>query len=447
MTRGSLRLRLIAGALLWSAGALAAAGALFAATLRGHLEREYAIVLKAHLEELQGVLQTASTGGPGLARPLSDPRFARPLSGLYWQVDGPGAARLRSASLGGESLVVAEARDAQALLHVVGPQGKPLIAVEARDGTRRLIVAGSGDDLDLANEWTTGTTAIGLAALAAALMAGGVVQVRRGLAPIDALRARLAAIRSGTAARLEGRYPSEVQPLVEDLNGLLEHGAAAVVRARTAAGSLAHGLKTPLAVVVNEVRRLEAAGQGEAAGVIGAQAQAMQRHIDYQLARARAAASGQNLAVRCPVAPLVDRLVRTMGRLHESRQLQIVARADGGAAFRGDGEDLAEMLGNLLDNACKWASGRVEVGCSRDGAQLIFDVDDDGPGVDADARGALLQRMSQPDAGAPGSGLGLRIVSDLADVYGGSLGLSPSPLGGLRATLRLPEAHRDKEAG
>jgi len=263
----------------------------------------------------------------------------------------------------------------------------------------------------------------------------GVGMMRRGLSPFDELRARLTAVRDGSERRLEGRYPSEVQPLVNDLNAMLDHRDEVVRRALGKAGDLAHGLKTPLAVLMHEVSRAEAAGQHELAAEMRTQLDRMRRQIDYHLAHARAAASGSTLGSRSSVLDSANALARTLLRLHADRGLTIDVHVDADHAVRVQREDLDEMLGNLLDNACKFARSRVVITSSLDDGSIL--IDDDGPGLDPTLRDAVLQRGVRADEAAPGSGFGLAIVRDLAELYGGSIALERSPEGGVRAVLRL----------
>jgi signal transduction histidine kinase len=279
-----------------------------------------------------------------------------------------------------------------------------------------------------------------LIVLAVLSMLVGLWQVRRGLSPIEQLRQRLAAIRDGRSRRVDGVYPSEVQPLVDDLNLLLEHREAAVARAIAKAGDLAHGLKTPLAVLAHEAGRAAAAGQTELAAAIEQQLDRMRRQTDYHLAQARAAASGSIPGARTLLADAAQALIRTLLRLHAERGLTIDNQVGPSHHVRCQREDLDEMLGNVLDNACKWARAVVHVSSALTGDTVVITVDDDGAGLAPELRTAVLQRGVRADEGAPGSGLGLAIVRDLAALYGGSIALEPSPLGGVRAVLRLPQA-------
>jgi signal transduction histidine kinase len=282
-----------------------------------------------------------------------------------------------------------------------------------------------------------------LMASAIAAMLIGFATVRRGLAPLNEMRQRLADVRAGTADRVEGRFPTEVQPLVSDLNALLAHQDKAVGRAHAKAGDLAHGLKTPLAILAHEAERAAAEGQAEIAAAIREQVERMRRQIEYHLAHARAAASGATPGARCAVLESAQGLARTMQRVHAERGLAIDVRVDPSHEARCDRADLDEMLGNLLDNACKWARSRVVVTSAvtipaEAGSHVELRVEDDGPGIEPALREAVLQRGVRADEAAPGSGFGLAIVRELAELYGGSVTLAAAPAGGLSARLTLP---------
>lgn len=277
-----------------------------------------------------------------------------------------------------------------------------------------------------------------LGAIAIVSMIVGFLLVRAGLQPFDELRRRLAAVQTGTAEQVEGRYPAEVQPLVRDLNALLAHQQRAVGRAIAKAGDLAHGLKTPLAVLAQESERAAAAGETELAGAIAEQVERMRRQIDYHLAHARAAASGAMPGAHCGVRVSAEGLARTLGRLHAERGITIDVQVDADHAVRCRREDLDEMLGNLLDNACKWTRSRVVVSSSVSNGHTLIIVDDDGPGLPLTMRETVLRRGVRADEAVPGSGLGLAIVRDLVELYGGSIELSESATGGVSARLRLP---------
>ena len=286
--------------------------------------------------------------------------------------------------------------------------------------------------------------ALGVVAIVSMIV--GFLLVRSGLQPFDELRRRLAAVQTGTARQVDGTYPAEVQPLVRDLNALLDHRDRAVGRALAKAGDLAHGLKTPLAVLAQEAERAAAGGQPKLATAIAEQVERMRRQIDYHLAHARAAASGAIPGAHCDIRVSAEGLSRTLQRLHAERGIAIEVQVAAGHAVRCQREDLDEMLGNLLDNACKWARARVTIDAhaatpAADAVPLIeITVDDDGPGLAPELRAAVLQRGVRADEAAPGSGIGLAIVRELAELHGGSIALATAPAGGVRAMLRLPAA-------
>ena len=268
----------------------------------------------------------------------------------------------------------------------------------------------------------------------------GFIQVRRGLASFNELRTNLSGVREGRETRLGGEYPAEVQPVIEELNALLTDREQRIVKAHRKAGDLAHGLKTPLTLLNQQAERARATGQTGLATAIMQQVERMRRQIDYHLAHARASASGGNPSARCHVLTSADALARTMQTIHADRHLAIEVHVSHEHFARSQREDFEEMLGNLVDNACKWAKTRVEVRSAVENGRVITTVDDDGPGLDPSLRETVLQRGVRADEAAPGSGLGLAIVADLVELYSGSIALGSSPLGGLRAELRLPSA-------
>ena len=269
-------------------------------------------------------------------------------------------------------------------------------------------------------------------------IAAGIWQFRAAILPFGRLRRQLSALRDGSNVRIEGNYPSEVQPLVNDLNSLLGHREQLVRRALAKAGDLAHGLKTPLAVLAQEAERAEAEGEHETASTINLQVDRMRRQVDYHLTQARATTPSNVSGARCAVLLSVEGLTRTLEKIHAARGLTIEVDVSAEHFIRGQREDLEEMLGNLLDNACKWAKFKVKIQSAEVNDAVLVTVDDDGPGLPPTMRDQMLQRGVRADESAPGSGLGLAIVRDLAELYGDSVTLDASPVGGLRATLRLP---------
>jgi signal transduction histidine kinase len=404
----SLRLRLLIGTLFWIVASIIAAGWGLGSLFRQHVTQQFHHELQTHLDQLTAHLALDAAGQPVLTQALSDPRLKRPYSGLYWQIDRiatdtaqASTAVLRSRSLWDQTLRIPQ--DALA------------------DGALWL--------------------ALGILGLGLALAA--LVQVFVGLAPLRKLQAALARVRDGEVQRLEGGFPTEIMPLVDDFNRVLAQNAEVVARARTQAGNLAHALKTPLSVLANAA----ADKDDPLARQVLNQVDSARKQVDYHLARAQAAATARLPGARTPVAPIIDGLVRTMRHIHAARELELrVQPIPADLSFRGEAQDLQEMLGNLLDNACKWAARRVEIEArlEQDPQQdrLVIQIDDDGIGIAAEQRQAVLQRGVRADQQAPGNGLGLAIVADLADLYDSQMMLAASPLGGLRVSLSLPAAAR-----
>ena len=454
--RGSLRLRLLFGTLAWIAVTIVVSGWALGGLFRQHVALQFHSELQTHLDQLAAHLLVDPAGQLSLTAAQSDPRFFKPYSGLYWQIDRldavPGATLglLRSRSLWDDVLRVPADTPADGEVHqhrISGPDQALLgvlervVMLEAAAGEKgkvfRLVVAADESQMVEPVERFNGMLWLALGLLGAGLALAAVTQVLVAMAPLKRLHGALAAVRSGQTQRLEGHFPGEVQPLVEEFNSVLANNAEVVERARTQAGNLAHALKTPLSVIANAANEKS----GELARLVAGQVETARKQIDYHLSRSRAAASVRLPGVRTPVAPVVDGLLRAMRRIHVERNLELVLRAHAAPlAFRGEEQDLQEMLGNLLDNACKWASRRVELALAVAGRELLVTLDDDGCGIAGDERARVMSRGQRADEQVPGSGLGLAIVDDLARLYGGRIELADSPLGGLRVVLALPLA-------
>jgi signal transduction histidine kinase len=269
------------------------------------------------------------------------------------------------------------------------------------------------------------------------LVLAGLLLAANALRKVDAVRAGVASLRSGDGKRLQGGDLVELAPLVQEMNALLEHRERVARRAMATAGDLAHGLKTPLAIVAQEAERLDAPAIAE-------QVERMRRQIDYHLARARTSASAAPYAAPVELRPIVERLVRTVGRLYADKDLRVSIDVPDSCTVRCETEDLEEMLGNVLDNACKFARSAITVSASCTPAEVAVAVDDDGPGIDPALRDRVLQRGVRADEAAPGSGLGLAIVSDLAELYGGSVALESGAGGGVRVRIVLPRQQSEQ---
>ncbi len=445
MRRGSLGLRLLALAFVWVTLALAVAGWLLTDIFRNHTESELARHAELHLDELTVALHPGAGGQVAVSRDLSDPRFQRPLSGLYWQVVDDQGVALRSRSLWDQQLRPDGALPDDGALHrrtATGPEGEALLVWSRRvrlpdqESPVEVSVAATTADLTAATRRFAEVLTLSLCVLALGLLGAAFIQVRLGLVPLDRLRRALADLRAGRSTRLVGAFPSEVQPLADDLNQLLADNAEMVDRARTQAGNLAHALKTPLTIIANAAGTLSDPAEST---LIQAETDRMRRQIDRHLTRARAAAMAKGAGLRTPVLSTLRPLARTITRLHPDRDIDVALDGDQALSFRGEAQDLAEMAGNLLDNAAKWCRGRVTLSVTAHGADRVrISIEDDGPGIPAAERASVLARGIRLDEAVPGSGLGLAIVDDLARLYGGDLTLGAAAGGGLRVLLDLP---------
>lgn len=454
MQANSLTVRLVAGAALWSLIALAGVWLVLSSLFRDSAERAFDARLIVVLETLVAGADVRPDGQLRLQSTLGDPRFDQALSGWYWQIEGPrgvGAPTgpdMRSRSLWDRVIEAPERRFRGDLARgtMDGPDGQRLRVI-ARD----IILPGSdlpfaftvaGDSIELDREIARFNRLLGsaLLALGVGLVLGIIVLVRVGLAPLRRVSRALNAIRAGRAARLEGQFPSEIEPLAAELNALVEHNAALLERARRHVGNLAHALKTPISVLTNEAQAMDTPGRD----ALLKQLANMRAQVDHHLSRARMAAAGGLLTSRTNVVPVLGDLERTLKRIYAERSIATSIDAPEGLSFRGEQEDFEEMAGNLMDNAFKWARAAIRVTAAPaenvGGAALVLTIEDDGPGLSEDAIRMVLKRGMRLDESVPGSGLGLSIVRDIAELYGGTLTLGRSALGGLSAQLRLPGA-------
>jgi signal transduction histidine kinase len=395
--------------------------------------------------------------GKVTAPPLTDARALRAYSGKYWQIaeiapNGHLVATSRSRSLWDSALNapaagVAKLRRTNGVTihyNVRGPADESLraLATSAQlPGRTAPVIFMAAEDRSPIDRQVRGfatVTAITLVLLGAGLAAAVFLQVRIGLGPLFAMGREIAAVRQGRALRLSRAYPSELAPLAGELNALLDHNREVVERQRTHVGNLAHALKTPLSVMLTEAE----ATPGPLADVVTRQAQAMRGHVEHHLRRARAAARSGGSGERTSVAEMLDELSRTLERVFRDK-VAIDWDAPDDLDFAGERQDLLEIAGNVLENACKWSRGRVRAvaeASPEDSRRLRLTVEDDGPGLPPDQREAVLKRGERLDENAPGSGLGLSIVDELARAYGGALSLSHSTMGGLKVVLELPRA-------
>jgi signal transduction histidine kinase len=440
---GSLRLRLLGLAAVTIALALALAWLglriVFDRHVRGQVVDELAaeiVGIVAHLEERNGkVILTAE--------PVEE-RFKRPLGGAYWQIDVEGGDAIRSRSLWDETIPAPEVDEPDPVVFEAHGPGDERVLVRSErltlatgSGERRLRVtmATSEAEVEEAVAEFGRDLAVALGMLGLVLIAAALVQIGIGLEPLRGLRAEVEAVRAGRKARLAADVPTEVRPLVEEVNELLSGQEAALARARAQAADLAHGLKTPLTIVGSLTRELAQAGRKAEAKEVEEQLAMMGRHIDRQLARARLGADGRTT---CRLRPLVERLVDLMRRTPRGERLGWRVAVDPGGVVAADETDVAEALGNVLENACKFASTTVRITGECRSTIFVLCVDDDGPGVPDERRNDIVARGKRLAGDASGAGLGLAIVTDILAAYGGGLELERSPLGGLRVQLLWP---------
>jgi signal transduction histidine kinase len=443
----SLHARLLIGAALWIIIALTLSDIAISALFRQHVTGQFVHELTDHLQELQAVTHFDERGQVVLSRTLSDPRFEVPGSGFYWQVSGAAGPLLRSPSLQADAI---RQQAGQAPIDPyttrLSPSGAEILVTEWDVPTPghplRFSVGADLSQLHTVLDRFSQLLRTSLALIGGGLISAAIAQVALGLRPMARLRRTLAAVRTGEAEVLPEDFPNEVQPLVTELNSLIAANHERVRRARAQAGNLAHALKGPLAILADEAHRLEQSGNPAAAETVLNQCRTMSRQIDYQIARARAAATRAGSGLRSGPPEVAGMVITAMARLYGDQNLTFENALNPDLEVACDREDLSEMMGNLIDNAAKWARRQVRISdvATAGGGGVWIVIDDDGPGIDAEKRMTVFGIGARLDEQKPGSGLGLAIVKDLAELYGGQVSLSESELGGLRAAIELPRA-------
>jgi signal transduction histidine kinase len=444
MTRNSLRLRLVAGGAAAIVIALAIAGLVLTLLFERHVTRTVAADLDVYLNQLLSGIDINADGRIVITRPPADPRFAEPLSGLYWQISDDRGPLTRSRSLWDTTLSLPTAVGAAEIHYdeIAGPNSsRVLVAVRqvtltigGKPVPVRVAVAENLARVSAARNDFAGDLTLALGILGLVLAAATSIQVGIGLRPLDALRRGVADIRSGRNKYLTAQVPDEVKPLVDEVNALLDAREQDIVRSRNRAADLAHGMKTPLAALAADGDRLRQKGETMIADEIAAVIDAMRRHVDRELARARLR-GGANLGqeVLTPVAPLMRSLIATVSRTAPGASVAYEMLVGDDVCVAFDRTDLAEVLGNLLENATRHARSRVRVAAATSADGTTISIEDDGPGIAPELRQAALARGTRLDERAEGSGLGLAIVQDVLDAYGWVLRLDASDLGGLKA--------------
>jgi signal transduction histidine kinase len=457
MRLNSLALRLFFSATTWTVIILVVTGIVLASLYRAAVERAFDRRLGVYLRTLVADVAMPEENAGKFPQSMGEPLFDLPLSGWYWQVtrlDAPTPDVRSSRSLWDATLPhladlgASSAPGAAREGYVQGPEGQQLRIVErtidlGEEGRYLVAVAGDAAEIDNETRSFDGALVITFGVLGIVLLLTTTFQVRFGLAPLKRISEGLAAIRSGATERLEGAFPVEIAPLARETNALIDANREIVSRARTHVGNLAHALKTPISVMMNE-----ATGTEPLALKVREQTEIMRDQVARHLERARlAAARVATIGTVTDVQAVVMALARSMEKIHHDRGVAIDVDAPEGARFRGERQDLEEMIGNLVDNACKWAQSRVAIEVfperpdPKDDRRVVrIVVDDDGPGLSPQQREQVARRGRRLDETKPGSGLGLSIVMELATLYGGGLTLGTAPIGGLRAELVVPGA-------
>jgi signal transduction histidine kinase len=453
--RPSLARRLVLLAVGWSFAALVVTAVVLALLFQQAALRRFEQTLGVLVDNL--IAGSTYEGGALVAPAFTDARALRVYSGLYWTIAEPTAqGRLVTATPArSRSLWDAELRPPADLLQRVRANPGRLVAFDAAGpqpgerlrGVARIATIDGHESVFLAAEDRApidrdvrnfvAATALSFVVLGGGLILAVFAQVRIGLRPLFRLQSEVAAVRSGKADRVQEAYPTELEPLAQELNALVLHNQETVERQRTHVGNLAHALKTPISVMITE------AGQrpGPLAEVVTRQAEVMGQQVDHHLRRARAAARAQGPGERTSVAEVLDELSRTLERIFQIKGVSIDWDAPDDLWFAGERQDLLEIAGNAMENAGKFGRRRVRVRAYGSGAGLLrLVVEDDGPGLPADQREEVIQRGARLDESAPGSGLGLSIIDELARAYRGSLRLGESAMGGLSVEIELPRA-------
>jgi signal transduction histidine kinase len=454
----SLLRRLVVTATIWTLLALIAVAIALTTLFQNSVLRSLDDRLEAVTLTIIATADQDANGRVAPSQPPQDSRYDRAFQGMYWQINAIENDRLGPVLGESESLVdeviFVEPRAFESALenfgqpaefNVKGPDNQLLRVVirgvELPGAVGRILVVAAEDRRPADAEVRRfALVSVGIFLVFGIVLAVGVIfQVRIGLAPVFAMRDAVAEVREGRSERVVGDFPVELQPLGEELNSLLVHSRKVVERARTHVGNLAHALKTPIAVLLNESESSDT----ELADLVRRQTQTMSRQVDHHLRRAQAAAHAKAIGARCDVGAVVEDMTRTLNKIYSRQNKEVASSYEPALEFRGERQDLEEMVGNLSDNACKWAQSHVLISAGIAGeGQVFVRVDDDGPGMDVEQREMALQRGVRLDEEAPGSGLGLSIVVDLAGVYGGELKLAESDQGGLRAELLLPGRSR-----
>jgi signal transduction histidine kinase len=455
MRSNSLSLRLTVSAAVVSLVLLALASVVLSQLFQQALERNFDARLRAVLDSLSANVFPGADGSPQLTGNMADTRFTLPESGWNWQVipPKPEQSPLLSPSLLDKAIApdpnLLGERDVDRITSFAFKNGsdQQLRALEQRitfkdiEGEYSFLVSGNFDELRTEVRSFSKALYISLGLLGVGLLGAIFFQVRYAMKPMAEMQQKLNDIRSGKIEMLHGNFPTEMQPVADEMNLLIQSNFEIIDRARMQVGNLAHALKTPISVLTNEARE----SPGGLADKVKEQIGVMRDQVNMYLDRARRAARAQTIGAATDVDPVLQSLARTLQRINMEKGVVVSVSCQQGLKFRGERQDLEEIVGNLMDNACKWSLGKVEVRASLlmqagdDGRpRLLIEVDDDGPGLAPEKRAVAVKRGQRLDESKPGSGLGLNIVTETAAMYGGKVELDEATLGGLRVKLILP---------
>ncbi|WP_435532833.1 ATP-binding protein [Vibrio hippocampi] len=433
----SLKTRLLLAATLWLSAMLIVAGVIIPGLVRDYLDQELQQQLSHTMDEVVASLEVNKQGRLELTSTLSDPRFNQPYSGLYLSIDSADQV-VRSRSLWDQHIDVKH--KSKKHKSYFGAKKEQLVAIERTiflpdvESPVHIIIGQDEDPIEATLQSLTGQLWVILAVLAGGILTLVIAQVSWSLRPLNKMQKELKQLKAGQRSTLEQQYPKEVAPLVDDLNALIFHYQELLDRARNHAGNLSHALKTPLSVLKNDIAHLSEQDAAKLAPSI----QQIQAQIDYHLGRARMAGSMNILAVKASPSERVDAISMAFDKVYASRELMLISELDTDLFVAVEQADLDEMLGNLLENAYKWANGMIKVNSEViDGNETNIIIEDDGPGIPEDECAKAIKRGVRLDESTPGTGLGLNIVSEMAHSYRGQLTLHKSTMGGLKAILRL----------
>lgn len=451
--RGSLMLRLFSGTALWIAIALGLTTFALDGLFTDQATRQFEQRLQSYLYQIVASLELDTEGNPTVQGTGGDPRFTRPESGLYWQInDGGGATLLKSRSLWDTKLNVANdvLKNSEIHFHsITGPAAQRLMVAEqsltlpdSANKQLRVIVGSETEELARAIQTWQRSLALFVGVLFISLVLAAVAQVAFGLQPLRQLQQSLKKLREGDNARIMGKFPTELKPLIDDFNAVIDANGKIIERARNQAGDLAHSIKTPISVMINalQAERLRSSDNAALIAALEEQLKQLQQQVQWRLKRARIAANVGVPHSRTSVGTTLKQLTRVMQKVHADKSIHVnMGVMTDGLYFAGEEQDLQEIVGNLLDNAFKWAIDTIAIHASYANGNVIIVIEDDGPGCTSlTDHTHVPSRGERADESVPGSGLGLSIVRDLVTLYDGTLSFESKSPQGLRIVTTLP---------